>query len=82
MVKHRLVSKADADKQQSEEAQTGAESDNSQAGNEDDDSNHAIEQSDFDEFITNLNEAVAQNSNYLKRESENLTRTLAEVTDV
>ena len=70
---------ADADKQQSEEAQTGAESDNSQAGNEDDDSNHAIEQSDFDEFITNLNEAVAQNSNYLKRESENLTRTLAEL---
>ena len=45
----------DADKQQSEEAQTGAESDNSQAGNEDDD------------------------SNYLKRESENLTRTLAEL---
>ena len=43
------------------------------------DSNHAIEQSDFDEFITNLNEAVAQNSNYLKRESENLTRTLAEL---
>ena len=39
---------ADADKQQSEEAQTGAESDNSQAGNEDDDSNHAIEQSDFE----------------------------------
>ena len=69
----------DADKQQSEEAQTGAESDNSQAGNEDDDSNYAIEQSDFDEFITNLNEAVAQNSNYLKRESENLTRTLAEL---
>ena len=65
--------------EQSEEAQTGAESDNSQAGNEDDDSNHAIEQSDFDEFITNLNEAVAQNSNYLKRESENLTRTLAEL---
>ena len=60
-------------------ADTGAESDNSQAGNEDDDSNHAIEQSDFDEFITNLNEAVAQNSNYLKRESENLTRTLAEL---
>lgn len=70
---------ADADKQQSEEAQTGAESDNSQAGNEEDDSNYAIEQSDFDEFITNLNEAVAQNSNYLKRESENLTRTLAEL---
>ena len=69
----------DADKQQSGEAQTGAESDNSQAGNEDDDSNYAIEQSDFDEFITNLNEAVAQNSNYLKRESENLTRTLAEL---
>ena len=69
----------DADKQQSEEAQTGAESDNSQAGNEEDDSNYAIEQSDFDEFITNLNEAVAQNSNYLKRESENLTRTLAEL---
>ena len=73
------VDQAGADKQQSEEAQTGAESDNSQAGNEDDDSNHAIEQSDFDEFITNLNEAVAQNSNYLKRESENLTRTLAEL---
>ena len=73
------VDQAGADKQQSEEAQTGAESDNSQAGNEDYDSNHAIEQSDFDEFITNLNEAVAQNSNYLKRESENLTRTLAEL---
>lgn len=54
------VDQAGADKQQSEEAQTGAESDNSQAGNEDYDSNHAIEQSDFDEFITNLNEAVAQ----------------------
>ena len=45
------VDQAGADKQQSEEAQTGAESDNSQAGNEDDDSNHAIDLESFSEII-------------------------------
>ena len=76
------VDQAGASKQQSEEAQTGAESDNLEAGNEDYDSNHAIEQSDFDEFITNLNEAVAQNSNYLKRESENTYKNTCGAADV
>ena len=63
------------------EPQTSAESDPSgnDSSAQSDDGNYAVEQSDFDEFITNLNEAVAQNSNYLKRESENLTRTLAEL---
>lgn len=62
------------------EAQTGAESVDSQNGDEaQDDGDYENEQADFDEFITNLDEAVATNSNYLKRESENLTRTLAEL---
>lgn len=63
------------------EPQTGAETDPSGNNNADqsDDGNYAVEQADFDEFITNLEEAVAANSNYLKKESENLTRTLAEL---
>ncbi len=63
------------------EPQTSAESDPSgnDSSAQSDDGNYAVEQSDFDEFITNLNEAVAKNSDYLKRESENLTVTLAEL---
>ena len=62
------------------EAQTGAESVDSQNGSEAADTgNYETEQADFDEFITNLDEAVAANGSYLKKESENLTRTLAEL---
>ncbi len=63
------------------EAQTGAESDPSGNGNADqsDDGNYEVEQSDFDEFITNLEEAVAANADYLKLGNENLTVTLAEL---
>lgn len=63
------------------EPQTGAENADSQSGSEAlaDNGNYETEQADFDEFVTNLDEAVAANSNYLKKESENLTRTLAEL---
>ena len=63
------------------EPQTGAENAESQNGSEAqaDDGDYATEQADFDEFITNLNEAVTTNSNYLKSGSENLTITLAEL---
>ena len=66
---------------ESAEPQTGAESELSgnESDDQSDDGNYAVEQSDFDEFITNLNEAVSKNSDYLKRESENLTVTLAEL---
>lgn len=65
---------------ENEEVQTGAESAESQNGSEvADNGNYETEQADFDEFVTNLDEAVATNSNYLKKESENLTRTLAEL---
>ena len=65
------------------EAQTGenAEAQTGENGSEApaDNGNYETEQADFDEFVTNLNEAVSKNSNYLKKESENLTRTLAEL---
>lgn len=64
------------------EAQTWAESDLSADDNSDSSNtgnNYEAEQSDFEEFITNLEEVVAANSNYLKTGSENLTVTLAEL---
>ncbi len=62
------------------EPQTGAESDPSgnDNANQPEDGNYSVEQADFDEFITNLDEAVATNADYLKLGSENLTVTLAE----
>ncbi len=66
---------------QNTEPQTGEQTAESQNGSEApaEDGNYATEQADFDDFINNLNEAVTKNSSYLKRESENLTRTLAEL---
>ncbi len=63
------------------EPQTGAESDPSgnDNANQPEDGNYSVEQADFDEFITNLDEAVAANADYLKLGSENLTVTLAEL---
>ena len=66
---------------ESAEPQTGAESDPSGNDNADqsDNGDYSVEQADFDEFITNLDEAVAANADYLKLGSENLTVTLAEL---
>lgn len=71
----------EAGSQETVENQSGAADAESQNGSEAqvDDGNYETEQADFDELITNLNEAVTQNSNYLKNGSEDLTRTLAEL---
>ena len=71
---------SEAGSQETVESQSGA-ADESPNGSEApaEDGNYATEQADFDEFINNLNEAVTKSSSYLKRESENLTRTLAEL---
>ena len=71
----------EAASQETVENQSGAADAESQNGSEApaEDGSYATEQADFDEFINNLNEAVTKNSNYLKRESENLTITLAEL---
>lgn len=73
---------AQTNEQQSGENQTGENTEPSIGGESDSaeqPQNYATEQADFDEFISNLEEAAAANRDYLKSGSENLTRTAAEL---